>query len=413
MGDFDEDFGVDEDAVLAERGILLHPLTLAALGVALLTLGFLAFLASDDSEQSVEAPAADSATTLGTEDVGAASEPEPTDGESAIDTTPPETAYVEATLDLDVEPGQGLFRLSGRVPDSEVEAALLQAAEAAYAPYVQSEIEVDESLEPAPFLAPSPQLIGLLPSITDGTIRITEAEVTLTGRSPDQARVDLLTGALEQLGGRPVQVENMEITGLGPNRFQAAVEDGRLTIGGEVGSETVRRLLIDGATAAYGEENVTDELTVSPSAATTFWMYTIPRILGLLAPFPRYEISVMEGVISGRLQGGVNFPVNETEITSQISPLLDIAVSIMTRDVSLLMSVEGHTDSTGPEQGNQALSLARAESVVDYFAEAGIDRARLTALGAGETQPIATNATAEGRALNRRVEFQLEANGAQ
>ncbi|MDH5519481.1 MAG: OmpA family protein, partial [Acidimicrobiia bacterium] len=54
---------------------------------------------------------------------------------------------------------------------------------------------------------------------------------------------------------------------------------------------------------------------------------------------------------------------------------------------------------------NQNLSLSRAQSVVDYFVAGGIDSARLVATGAGESQPVADNETADGRAQNRRVEF--------
>lgn len=408
MDDIDDDFGIDEDEALAERGILLHPLTLTTFAVVLLVLGLLAFLSSANSGTSETAPLATGATEPeAAAGATASTAPDTTEGNSTTGEAPAAAAYVEATLDLDAEPGPGVFSLSGRVPDSEIEAALLQAAEAAYAPFGRSDLEVDESLDPAPFLALSPQLIALLPSITDGTMRITESEITLTGRSPDQAHVELLTERLEQLGGQPVRVENMEITDLSPNQFSAAVEDGRLTVGGEVASEAVRLLLIDGAGEAYGEGNVIDELTVSDTADTTFWMYTIPRILGLLTPFPRYEIKVIGGAISGSLQGGVSFSVNSTEISPEVANLLNVAVAIMSRDLSLAISVEGHTDSTGSVASNQALSLARAQSVVAYFAAAGIDTERLTALGAGETQPIGPNTTPEGRVLNRRVEFQL------
>jgi len=65
--------------------------------------------------------------------------------------------------------------------------------------------------------------------------------------------------------------------------------------------------------------------------------------------------------------------------------------------------VEGHTDSVGTEAYNQALSDRRAKAVFDYLSSRGVDPARLSSIGHGELKPIADNATAEGRQLNRRV----------
>ena len=68
-------------------------------------------------------------------------------------------------------------------------------------------------------------------------------------------------------------------------------------------------------------------------------------------------------------------------------------------------SVEGHTDSDGDEQFNMELSEKRAKAVMDKLIEMGIDSSRLKSKGWGETKPIDTNATPEGKANNRRVEF--------
>lgn len=70
--------------------------------------------------------------------------------------------------------------------------------------------------------------------------------------------------------------------------------------------------------------------------------------------------------------------------------------------------IDGHTDDEGSEDFNRDLSLARAGAVLDYMVAAGLPSANLTAAGFGESQPIADNATAEGRAKNRRIEFHLE-----
>ena len=72
-----------------------------------------------------------------------------------------------------------------------------------------------------------------------------------------------------------------------------------------------------------------------------------------------------------------------------------------------VVELTGHTDSTGSAAYNQTLSEQRAATVATYLNTRGIDRQRILAFGRGLTQPVADNATAEGRALNRRVEIRL------
>ena len=71
----------------------------------------------------------------------------------------------------------------------------------------------------------------------------------------------------------------------------------------------------------------------------------------------------------------------------------------------VIVEVAGHTDSIGTEEYNEGLSQRRAQSVLDYLVEQGINASRMTAKGYGESQPIASNDTSEGRAKNRRTEL--------
>jgi len=80
--------------------------------------------------------------------------------------------------------------------------------------------------------------------------------------------------------------------------------------------------------------------------------------------------------------------------------------SLKGRNVDVVIAV-GHTDSVGTEAYNQRLSLARANSVKAYLVSKGVDRQRIRTEGRGESQPVADNATAEGRAKNRRVDIEV------
>ena len=78
---------------------------------------------------------------------------------------------------------------------------------------------------------------------------------------------------------------------------------------------------------------------------------------------------------------------------------------LMIQHEEIKFSIEGHTDSDGEADFNQNLSEGRADAVKNLLVTMGIDAKRLTAKGHGESKPIGSNDTAEGKAANRRVEF--------
>jgi OOP family OmpA-OmpF porin len=102
---------------------------------------------------------------------------------------------------------------------------------------------------------------------------------------------------------------------------------------------------------------------------------------------------------------GVTFDTGKWDVKTEFYPTLNEVVAILQENKSLRLSVEGHTDNRGSAQLNQDLSEKRAKSVMDYLVSSGIDASRLSSRGYGFSQPAATNDTAAGRQLNRRVEL--------
>src|SRR5262249_47866718 len=103
----------------------------------------------------------------------------------------------------------------------------------------------------------------------------------------------------------------------------------------------------------------------------------------------------------------IEFETGKAVIKPGSFPILDEVVTLMKAQGSIKMGVYGHTDSRGIAANNLKLSSDRAASVMAYLIGHGIAASRLESQGFGQTKPIADNATEEGRAKNRRVEFKM------
>lgn len=102
---------------------------------------------------------------------------------------------------------------------------------------------------------------------------------------------------------------------------------------------------------------------------------------------------------------GVNFHTDSDRLTGEAQQSLDSIASSLSECVTAPVSISAHTDSDGSDSYNQDLSRRRAASVVEYLIGQGVDSDRMSATAFGESQPIASNATAEGKRKNRRVEL--------
>ena len=107
------------------------------------------------------------------------------------------------------------------------------------------------------------------------------------------------------------------------------------------------------------------------------------------------------------MPGNVTFMTNSADINASFYQVLTSVALVLKEFDKTVVDIAGHADSSGPDDKNLELSQRRAGSVSGYLAGQGINPQRLIATGYGETRPIASNDTAEGRAQNRRVEITL------
>ncbi|RZJ23259.1 MULTISPECIES: OmpA family protein [unclassified Acinetobacter] len=116
-----------------------------------------------------------------------------------------------------------------------------------------------------------------------------------------------------------------------------------------------------------------------------------------------------DGSVGLVMPGSITFDTNKSNIKPNFYTTLNKVAQTLTEDNKSGILVTGYTDSTGNDSINIPLSQARAQSVASYLASKGVSTSRINAQGQGSANPIASNATAEGREQNRRVEISIYA----
>ncbi|PTB85407.1 hypothetical protein C9927_01285 [Pseudidiomarina aestuarii] len=111
-----------------------------------------------------------------------------------------------------------------------------------------------------------------------------------------------------------------------------------------------------------------------------------------------------------QLPSNITFDTNSSVISQSFAPVLTDVGKVLQRYEKTTLVIEGHTDSTGSAEYNQRLSENRALAVRNQLNGNGVDSRRLTTLGFGESQPVASNETEAGRTQNRRVELRIVPN---
>ena len=111
--------------------------------------------------------------------------------------------------------------------------------------------------------------------------------------------------------------------------------------------------------------------------------------------------------ITLNMPGNITFATDSADLNSQFFSVLDGVTMVLKEYEKTVIEVAGHTDSTGSDQYNRTLSERRAGTVAQYLTTKGVQPTRLITVGAGESYPVATNDTPEGRQQNRRVELTI------
>ena len=355
------------------------------------------------------------------------------------------TSEVVAPAWIQITRQEDGVRLDGRVADPQTAEQLVQAATSAFG-LVDNQLTINAATEQPTWL---PKLSPLLVELSDwrsGVLDARESGITINGIVDSASQAERIPTILSD-ATRLNLIYDLDVVANRVPQLTIVAADGQLTLRGEVPSESILDTIIS-ATAAYTD--VDNGLRVGP-VADAAWFALVDDALIRLADWPAWTMSVVggDGTFTGRapssrslltqqndlidrmgitwetvdlevsqaaladeltatVSGTLNFETASAALDPESLDLLEDVATVLRANPSAVLIVEGHTDNEGRDDSNLALSQARAEAVVTYLGSLGIDETRLTAIGYGETRPIAENGTLIGRAQNRRIEFVVE-----
>ena len=289
-------------------------------------------------------------------------------------------------------------------------------------------------------------------------VRFSGRTATMTGTAPSSAERERAVTLVSSVRGVRKIVDRLEIR---PPVFEFAVDrrGSQVVLSGSIPDDGSKPELLSRAAALFGTDAIVDELRESGPTPDADWVPMARRGMDLLVQLDsgsvrlrnrdvtltgiarsareqqRISFELLEelprGYTStigidvpeqGQLEpaacaatirdlmqgGGINFEVDSDRLLPDSSPLLNEIVAVLMRCQETRIEVAGHTDSMGEAALNLTLSRQRALRVTQYLIGRGVDARRLTVRGFGESRPVATNGTPRGRAMNRRIEFNID-----
>lgn len=240
------------------------------------------------------------------------------------------------------------------------------------------------------------------------SVRREGGELTVSGFHPGGAVVEAIRAALDRDFLREKVNDLSAVGGGAPEGFGAAVLAGLSQLSrtgtGEF-SLADTQLRLAGTTLVPGAQaELAQELRAAVPANFTVDAALAPAPAG--PPADAETCGRLAGDLLGR--GTIRFATGSAQIDAHSRGLVDRLAFTLARCPQAVVRILGHTDGTGDGEMNQRLSEARAAAVMAYLAHAGIASDRLSSAGFGAGQPVAPNDTEAGKALNRRIEFEVK-----
>jgi OOP family OmpA-OmpF porin len=349
--------------------------------------------------------------------------------------------------------------LTGLAPKLEIRELILARAASLFGGAGNRRMELARGAPAGDYAALVIFALSELARLSEGKVEIVDGVLSLSGIG--KVNVTAATIEAELKAGLPsgFKLGKIDITdgAIAPYGFTASKQDGTLVLSGHIPDDKIRGEINDIVAKKYFDTKIDDRLAIGRGApdgfgaavsaivtgmarlaagtaslsdrrvslrGEAFYQKAIEPILaamrsGLPAGFQQDTTNVavkdagppldnaacqpaLQGILS---RGRILFETGSTNIDSDSAAILDTLVSVTNRCANAAVEIGGHTDSVGSDEANMNLSKRRADAVHAYLVEAGVDAARLSTEGYGESKPVASNDSEDGRAQNRRIEF--------
>lgn len=242
-----------------------------------------------------------------------------------------------------------------------------------------------------------------------------ESRVLVSGAAPSEAAKSDIIAAAERAFGETAVVDQLHVAGGAPSpEFSAMAQDAvRLLAGLHSGEARIvdNQIVFIGDGPQAAVEALRAAFASPPAPFRTRIAVTVdgldldnPELQGL--NLSNGDAETCERAFDRLMEGNViNFETGSAAIDPASRPVLDTLASVALRCDRFSIEVAGHTDNQGARDLNMELSQRRADAVADYLASQGVGPSRLVPRGYGPDRPRASNATPDGQAANRRIEF--------
>ena len=239
-------------------------------------------------------------------------------------------------------------------------------------------------------------------------MRDSAGSVTLSGVYPDEKTHQDILAAARRNFALDRLVDGMTLAEGAPKNLSDAARAALLRLSrladGKV-EITDRHIRLEGE-ARYAKAAEQVKASLSGGLPDGF---TADGQIEVAKPADPVDAKTCQGLFTDFLsRGSILFEASKATISPDSLGLLDLIAATAQRCPASRIEVDGHTDKDGTADGNVALSRERAQAVVAWLADAGVDAKRLSAVGFGGTKPVASNDTEEGKAKNRRIEFTVK-----
>jgi OmpA-OmpF porin, OOP family len=314
----------------------------------------------------------------------------------------------------------GVVVLSGYVPTPVLKASLVEAAKMRFpGQRVDDRLEVAAGAPDGWGTCVQAGLAGVA-RLGAGRFQMSGRTLALTGQTDSEALAQSVPGEVQGVAGAACAADTrIAFTGTSAAELKRRADAATAQAAADDAARSAR------ATAMAAAKQAADTQAAEDAARRTAALQA-PVAVPTPAPTPlpapvvatpdpdqiaRTEAAKCQAALTQtRNEGVINFKRASADLDAQSNATLDRLVAVMRTCTDARIEVQGHTDAEGTPERNANLSNRRAQSVVAYFLRAGIEASRLTAAGYGETLPLAPNDTAENRALNRRIEFEVKIN---